>query len=156
MKKINILMLMVAFAGIFQLVGCSSGGDDPKPVTDLIKQKIWKAKEVQEKTTSNTTFEKVYVNGQANNIKEGYSKFRLAFTSATAVELTEYDGTVFKGTWALENNNTTLKLSNLVPTPTGVTTIEYISLTVTETELNLTRTTNNPKSGASTTQYNLF
>lgn len=150
MKKINVLVLWVALLGIFQLVGCSGGGDDPKPITDLIQssQKSWKAKTVKENGAV------VYEDAGAK--PQDYSKFKIKFTSSTAVELIEVDGVKFTGTWALTNNNTTLKLSGLTPEPTGGAVIEYTTISATETELKFTRSGTNPKTGKSNVEYTLF
>ncbi len=144
MKKLNVLLLLITFAGASTLIGCKKK-DEPKPATELIV-KTWSAKEVKEAGT------KVYDSSSSTNTKD-YSKFKLSFT-ATTVTLTEANGDVINGKWALTNNNTTLVLSSLNPQPTGVTgDLTYSSVTVTDSQLTMTRSSNNPKTGASSTDY---
>ena len=149
MKKLNSLLLAFAFLGVFQLAGCKKK-DDPKPASELII-KNWKVKEAKEDGT------KVYDDPYAAGDTKDYSRFKLEFTSATDVRLTEQNGDVIVGKWALTDSDKKLVLSGLNPQPTGVTgNLEYTNVAVTEGELRLTRSTANPKTGAGSTEYVLF
>jgi hypothetical protein len=148
MRNFSTILLFMAFFTAFSFVGCKKK-DTPKPISELIL-KTWKASEVKVAGT------KVYDSKSSTNTQD-YSKFRLSFTNATDVVLTEANGDVISGKWALTNNNTTLVLSSLNPQPTGVTgDLTYTNLSVTETELKMTRSTANPKTGASSADYVLF
>lgn len=143
MRKINFLLLAFSLLGTLQIIGCKSK-NDPKSPVELI-QKSWSAKEVKE--NGNKVFDANMSTNTAN-----YSKFRLDFLNATDVRLTELDGTPFTGKWAL--NGSTLSLTQLTPEPTSTGgKIDYSNVSVTETELKMTRTGTNPKTGLSNTEY---
>jgi hypothetical protein len=146
MKKINSLLLVFALLGSLQLLGCKKK-TEPKSALELI-QKTWRAQEVKEDGT--IAYTAPY---DAANDTRDYSSFKLEFTSGTDVRLTESDGNAFNGKWTL--NGSTLTLSQLAPEPTGGNTITYTNVSVTETELRITRAGNNPKTGKSNTQYTL-
>lgn len=134
------------------LWGCSGSAETAKPVSDRIRQ-IW---------TVNVAYENgviVYTKNGTGNVKPGYAQFRLDLsdTQQKTVRLTEIDNTTFAGTWALSADDTRLILSGLSPQPTGNSTIEYvINGDVSETVLNLTRSTQNPKTGSTISRYELM
>jgi hypothetical protein len=143
MKKLNFLLLAFILLGTLQITSCKKKSD-PKPPAELIR-KSWSAKEVKESGT------KVFEAGVTPYAVD-YSKFRLEFLNATDVRLTEMDNQVFNGKWAL--NGTTLSLTQLSPEPTATAgKIDYTNVSVTETELKITRTGTNPKTGKSDTEY---
>ena|SRR4028119_1800809 len=143
MRKINFLLLAFIFLGTLQIIGCKKKSD-PKSPAELI-QKSWSAKEVKHDGT------KVFQAGMTNNTFD-YSKFRLDFLNATDVRLTELDGSISNGKWSLSGNN--LSLTQLTPEPTLTDgKIDYSSVSVTETELKITRVGTNPKTGQSNTEY---
>jgi hypothetical protein len=143
MKKINFLLLAFILLGTLQITSCKKK-NDPKAPAELI-QKSWTAKEVKENGT------KVFEAGGTSNPVD-YSKFKLEFLNATDVRLTELDNTVFNGKWAL--NGTTLSLTQLSPEPTATAgKIDYINVSVTDTELKITRSGTNPKTGSNNTEY---
>ncbi len=143
MRKINFLLLALILLGTLQITGCKKKSD-PKPPAELI-QKSWSAKEVKENGT------KVFDAGMNTNTAD-YSKFKLDFLNATDVRLTELDGSVSTGKWAL--NGTTLSLTQLTPEPTLTGgKIDFSSVSVTDTELRITRTGTNAKTGQSNTEY---
>ncbi|SDM90092.1 hypothetical protein [Siphonobacter aquaeclarae] len=129
--------------------GC--GKSKTKPVSEIIR-KVWSVNIAKENGTT------VYTKGSSSNIKSYYSKFILDLSNSAqqTVRLTTVDGTQFVGNWTLTNDNK-LTLSNLTPVPSGTTgTIEYnITSTPTETQLNLTKVTPDPKTGNTTNDYQL-
>ncbi|MBC7921381.1 MAG: hypothetical protein H7Z75_09865 [Ferruginibacter sp.] len=150
MKKLNSLLLAFAFLGVLQLAGCKKK-DDPKPASELIV-KNWKVKEAKEDGTK--VYDDPYAAGSDT---KDYSRFKLEFTSATDVRLTEQNGDVITGKWTLTESDKKLVLSGLTPQPTGVTgNLEYTNVVVTDSELRFTRSSPNPKTGASSTEYVLF
>lgn len=136
--------------GLLLAIGLiSSCKETPKPLAEQIA-KVWSAQTVREGSTV------VYTKGGANNPKPAYDRFRLDLSSPTAVRLTEFDGTVFSGTWELVNDKT-LMLKGLNPQPTGTTGIlEYSIQTASTTELKLSRTTASPKTGGTVNDYSLI
>jgi hypothetical protein len=147
-KRVLFGLVLLAFGVV---VGCKPKAP-AKPVSELIRKR-WTAREVKENGTT------VYTKGASSNTKPGYASFVLDMSGATGnnVRLTAVDGNQFAGNWALSSDNKTLTLSNLSPQPTGSNgTLEYtINGTVTETQLNLVRTTPDPKTGNSTNDYQL-
>lgn len=143
MRKITFLLLAFILLGTLQITGCKKKSD-PKSPAELI-QRNWSAKEVKESGT------KVFDAGMSTNVVN-YSKFKLDFLNATDVRLTELDGSVSTGKWSL--NSSTLSLTQLVPEPTSTGgKIEFSSVSVTETELKITRVGTNAKTGQSNTEY---
>lgn len=125
----------------------------PKQVTpiDGLIGKIWKAKSVKEGTTI------VYTAGGTNNVKPGYSNFRLDLTRKDQVTLKDIDGRSLVGTWTVSTDNSRLILENLVPKPTStIGTIEYLFLAApTDASMNIQRTAESRKTGNSINEYEL-
>lgn len=147
MKQTNVRWLVaVLFCSFIAVAGCKkSKNDDPKPATEVI-QKSWKVKEAKEDGT------KVYDAAASSNTNANYAKFKLTLTATTA-SLTTVDGNSFNSpSWTLANNTLTLK----TPTPamTGVSgDLVYTSVSVSDTELKMTRSQTDPKTGAGKTEY---
>jgi hypothetical protein len=146
MNKLNKLFLLFALTGLFLMNGCKKK-DEPKPTTEVIA-KSWKTSQVKESGVI------VYSSSATTNTRD-YSKFKLVFT-ATGVTLNEFDNTQFIGKWALSSNNTVLDLTGLNPVPTDGASIQYTGVTVSETELKLTRVGTNSKTGKSNVEYTLI
>ena len=123
-----------------------------KPISEVIR-KVWTANVIKENTTT------VYTKGATGNIKDSYSYFKLDLSSTAqqTVRLTTIDQTTFVGNWTISADNSKLTLTNLQPVPTGTTgTIEFaFDGTPTETQLNLTRTSPDAKTGNTTNNYQL-
>ena len=135
------------------LSGCGGGSKDtPKPLSDQIRQ-VWIINVAKENGIV------VFTKGGTNNIKPGYTQFKLDLsnTQQQTVRLTEFENSTFAGTWALSANDTKLTLSGLSPQPTGSNgTIEYtVDAGASETTLNLTRASQNPKTGSTNNRYEL-
>jgi hypothetical protein len=149
--KQRVLFLSLALVAFGIVAGCK-GKSSAKPVSELIRKR-WTANIVKENTTE------VYKKGAASNTKPGYSSFVLDLSGATGntVRITFVDGSQSVGTWELSSDNKTLTLKDLSPPPTGTNgTIVYtINGTVTDSQLSLTRTTPDPKTGNTTNEYQL-
>jgi hypothetical protein len=141
MKKIAIILVsFVLFA-----LSCKT---TVVPVSDKIK-KTWTASIVKEGSAT------VYTKGGASNIKPGYSSFTLNLLIAPSVTLKDVDGNTFTGQYELVGD-TQLVLKNLNPVPTGSGgTITFTINSVTDTALDITRTTVSPKTGGTINQYML-
>ena len=143
MKNILIITL------IFAIFSCGKK-EEPAPVIVPLSikiKKVWTPETVKESGTL------VYTKGVTGNTKAGYSQFKLDLSNATAVTLTELDGNSFTGTWELQND-TKLVLKNLNPVPTSTTgTIEFTVNSASETILNISRTSQNPKTGNTLNDY---
>jgi hypothetical protein len=123
------------------------------PLSEKIA-KTWTAGTVKENGTT------VFTKGGTNNVKPGYSGFKLALSNVNGTQtatLTEVDGNTFTGTWELSSDEKRLTLRNLNPQPTGTNgVIEYtINGDVTDTQLNLTRTAASLKTGGTINDYQL-
>lgn len=119
----------------------------PSPAEQL--RNVWVANVVKEGSTT------VFTKGATSNARPGYSQFRLDLSSPSA-RLTELDGNTFVGTWELSADEKALTLKSLNPQPTntgGI--IAYTIGSVSNTDLMLTRTTTNPKTGGSVNVYSL-
>jgi hypothetical protein len=140
-------ILIITF--IFAIFSCGKK-EDPAPVIIPLStkiKKVWTPETVKEAGTL------VYTKGATGNTKAGYLQFKLDLSSATAVTLTELDGNSFTGTWELQND-TKLVLKNLNPVPTTTTgTIEFTVNSASETILNISRISQNPKSGNTLNDY---
>ncbi|AFK02361.1 hypothetical protein Emtol_1212 [Emticicia oligotrophica DSM 17448] len=142
MKKIAIL-----FVSLFSLA-ITSCKDKTVPVSEKIKRS-WAANIVKEGSTT------VYTKGAASNTKPGYSSFTLNLLFAPNVTLKEADGNSFTGQYELIGD-TKLVLKNLSPVPTGTGgTIEFTINSVTDTALDITRTSASQKTGGTINNYNL-
>ena len=144
MKKYTSLLLLLAI-----LSGCQ-----PKavtPITDLLS-KVWQAQTVKESDLL------VYTKGATNNIKPGYTGFRLDLSQPGKVGLKDIDGRQLTGTWTVSTDNKRLILDNLNPKPTntgGI--IEYHILPTPDGQsLSLERTAESRKTGNSVNQYALI
>lgn len=147
-KRVLFGLILLAFGFV---EGCKPKSS-AKPVSELIRKR-WTANIVKENNTV------VYTKGAAGSTKPGYSNFVLDMSGATGnnVRVTFIDGIQAVGTWELSTDNKTLTLSGLSPQPTGTngTIVFTINGTVTDTQLNLVRTTPDPKTGNSTNDYAL-
>jgi hypothetical protein len=148
MKNISLFFI---FALIVMVGGCSGCGSTTKPLSEVIA-KAWSAQTVREASTV------VYTKGAANNIKAGYSGFKLDLSNATNVTYKEFDNNSFTGTWAVTESGTgnKLTLSNLNPKPTGTDgTIEFTINSYSDSQLDITRTTSSQKTGGTLNNYSL-
>ena len=146
MKKTHYALLF-SLTILTLLSGCK--GTTATPVSDLIK-KNWTARIVTENGTTK------YTSGGTSNPTPGYSKFALNLANPPAVTLTTLDGNTFTGTYTLSSDNKTLTLSGLTPQPTGSNgTITFTLGNVNDSELVLTRTSGDPKTGNSNNVYTL-
>jgi hypothetical protein len=140
MKKILIVLISIV------LFSCGKKADAIVPLADKIK-KVWTADLVKEGGAT------VYTKGGSSNIKPGYSQFKLDLSSAASVTLVEVDGNTFSGTWELQND-TKLILKNLSPVPTGTGgVLEFTISSASESNLNISRTSQNLKTGNSLNDY---
>ncbi|MBO0938230.1 hypothetical protein J2I47_16885 [Fibrella sp. HMF5335] len=117
-------------------------------------KKSWTPKIVTENGTAK------YTAGATSNPTPGYSKFILNLSSPPNVTWTTIDASgtsyTFTGTYALSSDNKTITLSGLTPQPTGSNgTVSFTIDSVSDTELKITRTTADPKTGGSTNSYTL-
>ncbi|MDR6197089.1 hypothetical protein [Siphonobacter sp. SORGH_AS_0500] len=148
MKK-YLLFSIILISSVFV---SSCGKSNPKPISEVIR-KVWTANTVKENATT------VYTKGATGNIKDSYSYFKLDLSSTAqqTVRLTTIDQTTFVGNWTISSDNSKLTLTNLQPVPTGTTgTIEFtFDGAPTETQLNLTRTSPDAKTGNTTNKYQL-
>lgn len=134
------------FVTVFVIFSCGKKADAIVPLSDKIK-KVWTADLVKEGGAT------VYTKGASSNIKPGYSQFKLDLSSAASVTLVEVDGNTFSGTWELQND-TKLVLKNLSPVPTGTGgTLEFSINSASESNLNISRTSQNLKTGNSLNDY---
>ncbi len=141
MKASKLLLLLTLLA----MAGCDK--DKTKPLSDRIKH-VWTAQIVRENTIL------VYTKGASANIRN-YGSFRLDLSSPPTVKLTDFDGTTFAGTYALQGE-TRLVLSNLQPQPTssgGM--LEFTVNSAVGTALDISRSTSSPKTGNTLNQYQL-
>jgi hypothetical protein len=99
----------------------------------------------------------VYTEGGTNNVKPGYSAFRLDLRKPTEVTLKDIDGRSLVGTWSLSTDNKRLILENLLPKPTGtIGTVEFTFLTSpTEASMSMQRTAESRKTGNTINEYEL-
>ena len=149
MKKL--LSKSTAFAlGLMLLVELTNCKKDAAPsVSELIK-KTWIPQTVREGNSV------VYTKGAATNVKAGYGNFVLNLSGGTLVSLTELEGTTFSGTYEVVNDNK-LVLRGLSPKPTGTDgTLEYTIGSVSDANLELTRTSASQKTGGSLNSYSLI
>lgn len=120
------------------------------PVSERIA-KVWQPRIVLEGSTT------VFSRGQTNNVKPGYTNYRLNLSSAPNVTLTDVDGTTFTGTYSLNDAGTQLTLTGLGPTaPTGTDGTLVYSITSFEgDELKLTLNQAFAKTGGTINTYTL-
>ena len=136
---------IILFIITFFIFSCGKK-EEILPLSTKIK-KVWIPETVKESGTL------VYTKGSVGNTKTGYSQFKLDLSSATVAVLTELDGNSFTGTWELQSD-TKLVLKNLNPVPSLTTgTIEFTVNSASETVLNISRTSQNPKSGNTLNDY---
>lgn len=120
--------------------------DNEPGVAQKIK-KVWVANQVTEGGTV------VFSKSGTNNLKAGYSQFKLDLANTSAASLTEFDGNSFKGQYEL-NNDKTLILKNLSPLPTGnIGSIEFTITEVSGSILKLSRVTTSAKTGGQAVSY---
>ena len=140
MKKIAILFVSFSFFAL----SCKT---KVVPVSETIK-KTWTANIVKEGSAT------VYTKGAASNTKPGYSSFVLNLLIAPSVTFKDIDGNTFTGQY--EVTDTQLTLKNLSPIPTGTGgTITFTINSISDTALDITRTTSSQKTGGTINQYML-
>lgn len=146
MKKTYLSALFSLLILVTLFTGCKK--KTVTPMEDRIN-KAWTARTVDENSTT------VFTRNGANNVRPGYSSFRLDLSSKPNVTLVEFDGNRFTGTWTV--TDTKLTLSGLTPQPTGTNgTIEYaFTLNDANTELVLTRSAASQKTGGTVNKYTL-
>ena len=146
MKKTYLPALFFLLALTTLFVGCKK--TPVIPVSDRIA-KAWTARKVDENSTT------VYTKGGTNNVRPGYSNFRLDLSSKTSATLVDFDGNRFTGTWSVPTD-TRLVLTGLTPQPTGTNgTIEFTITTLGDNEVVLTRTAASQKTGGTINVYTL-
>lgn len=146
MRKTSFLAFLTVVTLFSLLTGC--GKKKIAPVSERIA-KVWTAQKVDENTST------VYTKGATANVRN-YSGFRLDLSKPPAVTYTEFDSNTFTGQYSVPSD-TRLVLTNLTPSPTGVTngTIEFTISNLTDNSVTLTRTTASQKTGGSTNVYTL-
>ena len=145
----NHTFLLFLLATLAELIA----GCQPKavtPITNLLS-KVWQARTVKEGELL------VYTKGAANNVKPGYTGFRLDLSQPGKAGLKDLDGRQIMGTWTVSTDNNRLILDNLNPKPTSTGGIieYYILPTPDGLTLNLERTAESRKTGNSVNQYAL-
>lgn len=142
----NFGLLHLTFAWLVATLALTScGNETAEPASDRLK-KVWTAQTVRENTTL------VYTKGATGNVRN-YGPFRLDLSNPPAVSFTDWDGLTFTGQYELPSD-TRLLLKSLNPQPTGTNgTIEFTINSVSDNQLDLTRTSTSPKTGGSTNQY---
>lgn len=126
------------------LMACG-GKETAVPVSEKVK-KVWTAQTVKENSTL------VYTKGATGNVRN-YTPFRLDLSNPASASITDYDGLTFTGQYDVPSD-TRLVLKNLNPQPTGTNgTIEFTINSVSDNQLDLTRTSSSPKTGGTTNQY---
>ncbi len=144
-STLNIFGLLLLLG--FIAMGCKK---DPPPLSERIA-KNWSASTVKHGNT--VVYEKTGTGNTAD-----YSGFRISLAAGFTVTFVEVNGDTFNGQWELIGNNT-LRLKNLSSTsdqkpPTGSNgTIDFTINQITDTTLDLTRVTDNPKTGNTRNQY---
>lgn len=142
MKKLCALLVLI-------LIGCQ-----PKPITPITSQlsKVWKANTVKEGDVL------VFTLGASNNIKPGYTGYRLDLSQIDRAMLKDIDGRLLTGTWSVSTDNKRLILDNLVPKPTKTSgLIEFTILNMPDgSSLNLQRLDESRKTGNTLNQYGLI
>ncbi|GAB3640671.1 hypothetical protein GCM10027423_13070 [Spirosoma arcticum] len=141
----------IAFLSILTLFSVLTGCNKNKvaPVSERIA-KVWTAQKVDE---SNIT---VYTRGVTPFVRN-YAAFKLDLSAPPAVRFTNYDGiTTAIGQYSLPSDNR-LVLTGLTPQLTDVTngTIEFTIDGISDTELRITRTSGDRKTGNTINKYTL-
>lgn len=140
----------IAFLSVITLFSLLTGCKPKKvaPVKDRIA-KVWTAQKVDENSAT------VYTRGATANVRN-YAQFKLDLSTPPIVRYTEFDGNLFTGQYSVPDDNR-LVLTNLTPSPTGVTngTVEFTISDLTDSSVKLTRTTASQKTGNTTNAYTL-
>ncbi|GAB4034256.1 putative periplasmic lipoprotein [Spirosoma jeollabukense] len=140
MKKI-ILGLLTLFA----LSGCG-GSTTVVSLTERIT-KLWIASSVRHDGIA------VYTTGATSNVLPSYASFTLNLSTGT-VTLVDLDGIAITGKWEVSADEKKLILKGLNPPPNGTAgIIEYTIDSLSDTQLTLSRTTNNAKTGGKVATY---
>lgn len=150
--------LLLLIISLFLVSSCTvndpSDVSKKKRILDGVTGKSWKALRVKEGSVT------VYQEGRSDNIYPGYRNYQLAFSSQdVAVTFTEYTGEIFVGDWTVTetNSRTYLLLRNLTPPPTNSAgTLEFEVNSFTDTQLVLTTTKPNLKTGSTINTYTLI
>lgn len=157
--KVSQVVLVTFVSIMLSSVGCSK--EDPKPATPntpttstpTVAQQMAKTWKVSSAKEDGTT---VFTAGDGSSLRLGYSDFKLDLSSLSAAKLTAVDARTFTGKWSISADGKTLTLSELDPEPTGTGgTIAYAIASLTTTGVLLTRNSENKKTGASKTEYQL-
>jgi hypothetical protein len=135
---------ILAFLAVLTFVtGCKK---KVAPTSERIK-KVWTIKSVSENGTE------VFKLGAANNVKPGYSTYKLDLATPPSVSLRDVDGGTYKGTYSIPAENK-LSLKGLAPEPTGTSgNLDFTVTFVSATEISLAATTPYPKTGNTTNIY---
>lgn len=144
MKKLIPLLLAIT------LFSCKKSTSTPTPTVVSVAEKITRTWTANQVTEGNSV---VYAKTGSNNIKTGYSKFKLDLSNKASATLTEFDGNSFIGTWEIVGDKT-LILKNLNPQPTDTNgSIEYSISEASTSILKLTRSTTSSKTGGVSVAY---
>ncbi len=142
----NLILSLLAIT----LFSCKKSTSSPTPTVVSVAEKITKTWTANQVTEGNSV---VYAKTGSNNIKAGYSKFKLDLSSKTSATLTEFDGNSFVGTWEIIGDKT-LILKSLNPQPTDTNgSIEYSITEASTSLLKLTRSTTSSKTGGVSVAY---
>ena len=133
------------------IIGFAVAGCTPK--VTLMSERIIKSWAISSVKEGNNI---VFTQGATNNIRPGYTSFKIELQSNGTVVFTDFDGTRFTGQWELQGD-TKLVLKNLTPQPTGTSgTIEFTISDFTDASMTLTRTTANVKTGGTVNVYQMM
>jgi uncharacterized membrane protein len=146
MRKTSFIAFFAVVALINLLTGC--GKKKVAPVSERIA-KVWTARIVEENSAT------VYTRGATANVRN-YTSFKLDLSKPPVATYTEFDNNTFTGQYSIPSD-TRLLLTNLNPVPSGATSgsIEFTIVSLTDTELKITRTTPSLKTGNTTNTYTL-
>ena len=149
MKK-SIYSSLLAFTMLIAVVSCKKA----TPITERIK-KAWSVQSVKENGTL------VYTKGGTANKVPGYAKFSLNLLSPPTFTMREVDDNSFSGQYLISGADDklgtgTLSLKGISPVPTGSNgTIDLTITSITAVQMVLVRSSTNPKTGATSTEYTL-
>jgi hypothetical protein len=141
--SINKFKILAFLALITFVTGCKK---KVAPTSERIK-KVWTIKSVTENGTV------VFTLGAANNVKLGYSTYKLDLGTPPSVSLRDVDGGTYKGTYSIPAEGK-LSLKGLTPEPTGTLgNLDFAVTFISATEISLAATTPYPKTGNTTNVY---
>ncbi|WP_341227777.1 hypothetical protein [uncultured Arcticibacterium sp.] len=150
MKKIFIYFVFAVLLSCKKDNVDDGGGNNQTTLSDKIA-KTWVANSVKEDGAS------VYSKGDNSNLKPGYSAFKLDLQKNGTLSLEEIEGTKISGKWRLASNDSKLVLENLQPVPSeSGGTLEFTISLANETNLNISATKSNFKTGGTMNTYILI